>query len=310
MVATKRWAHFDGTATRPAPRDAANPTSAKTSPRDAPCLGASQTGFAGRMSPQNSKGTMGRAHRRVWAPGNPNNNTPEGVAPAEPDSMPRDDTNPNTDARAHLEGAGSQVSMDEEDHLVKVEEGIAGENASVEGDIGPCVELQNPSAPLPRKRTLDPSHRHHQPGAATPGLTTPMAPTQKTAARIWTRRRMTHLRQSRLWNNNPPRGLPDAGTSATPDKDSEEDTEETFRAETSGAEDEEALVKEEGWDADEEAGVTTLLVDDAPRTESTPVPHNVLHAPAPSHTSAAPGAPDEKYPSKPSPRAENTSPTR
>jgi len=110
-----------------------------------------------------------------------------------------------------------------------------------------------------------------------------------------------------------------AGTSATPDKDSEEDTEETFRAETSGAEDGEALDRagldgrlvkeEEEWNTDEEAGVTTLLVEDAPRTESTPVPHNALHAPAPSHTPAA--VPDEEeVPLQTVPRAENTSPTR
>jgi len=101
---------------------------------------------------------------------------------------------------------------------------------------------------------------------------------------------MTHLRQSRLSSNTPTQeaastqhsSAANAGTSATPDKDSEDDTEETFRAETSGAEDGEALdrarldgrlVKEEEWDADEEAGVTTLLVEDA-------------HAPAPSHTPA------------------------
>jgi len=36
-------------------------------------------------------------------PGNPNNNTPEGAAPAKPESMPGEDANPNTDARAHLE---------------------------------------------------------------------------------------------------------------------------------------------------------------------------------------------------------------
>ena len=112
-----------------------------------------------------------------------------------------------------------------------------------------------------------------------------------------------------------------AGTSATPDKDSEEDTEETFCTETSGTEDGEALDRagldgrlvkeEEEWNADEEAGVTTLLVEDAPRMESMPVPHNTLHAPAPSHTLAAPGVLDEEeVPLQTVPHAENTSPTR
>ena len=36
------------------------------------------------------------------------------------------------------------------------------------------------------------------------------------------------------------------------------------------------------------------LVEDAPRIESRPVPYNALHAPAPSHTLAASGAPDEE----------------
>src|SRR5712691_4846745 len=85
--------------------------------------------------------------------------------------------------------------------------------------------------------------------------------------------------------------------------ESESDDEEPFRAETRCAEDEDEdafdwagfddrLVKEgEEWDADEETGaVTTTLVEDAPRIESRPVPHNALHAPALSHTPAAPGA--------------------
>ncbi len=40
--------------------------------------------------------------------------------------------------------------------------------------------------------------------------------------------------------------------------------------------------------------VATMLVEDAPRIESRPVPHNALHAPAPSYTPAAPGALDEE----------------
>ena len=88
------------------------------------------------------------------------------------------------------------------------------------------------------------------------------------------------------------------GTSATPNNDSAEDAEEAFRAETSRAEDEEALdwaglddqpVKEgEEWNADEEAGaVTTPLVEDAPRIESRPAPHNALHAHTPVTSEAA-----------------------
>jgi hypothetical protein len=49
------------------------------------------------------------------------------------------------------------------------------------------------------------------------------------------------------------------------------------------------------WDANKEARlVTTQLMGDAPRIESTPFPHNVPHARAHSHTPAALGAPDEE----------------
>src|SRR5260221_97267 len=79
------------------------------------------------------------------------------------------------------------------------------------------------------------------------------------------------------------------GTLATPDNDSAEYAEEAFCAKTLHAEDEEALdwaglngrpVKEgEEQDVDEEAGaVATPLVEDAPRIESKPAPHIVLHA--------------------------------
>jgi len=88
------------------------------------------------------------------------------------------------------------------------------------------------------------------------------------------------------------------GTSATPNNDSAEDTKEAFRAETLHAEDEEALdwagldgqpVKEgEEQNADEEAGaVTTPLVEDTPRIESKPAPHNMLHAHTPVTSKAA-----------------------
>ena len=57
--------------------------------------------------------------------------------------MPGEDAITNPYAPAHLEGAGPELSMDgKEDHSLEVEEeGIAGENASVEGDTGPRVEL-------------------------------------------------------------------------------------------------------------------------------------------------------------------------
>ena len=93
------------------------------------------------------------------------------------------------------------------------------------------------------------------------------------------------------------------GTSATPNNDLAEDAEEAFHAKTSCVEDEEALnwagldgrpVKEgEEWNADKEAGaVTTLLVEDAPRIESRPAPHNMLHA----HTSMSKAASTQRSP--------------
>jgi len=52
----------------------------------------------------------------------------------------------NLNASAHLKGAEPEPLMDtEEDCLLKVEEdGAIGKAASVEGDISPCVELQDP----------------------------------------------------------------------------------------------------------------------------------------------------------------------
>jgi len=75
--------------------------------------------------------------------GDPNANTPEGVAHPEPDSM-REETETNTPA--HLEGMGPDALMEEEDdRLLEVEEdGAARKAASVEGDAGPHVELQDP----------------------------------------------------------------------------------------------------------------------------------------------------------------------
>jgi len=113
---------------------------------------------------------------RVGQPGDPNANTPEGVARGEPDSMPGEDISPNAeqgesdtlkgvahtqtvdvepdltrgevadpmDARAHLEGAEPKFLMDMEGDWLLEEEGTAGENASVEGDRDPRVELQEP----------------------------------------------------------------------------------------------------------------------------------------------------------------------
>jgi len=69
-------------------------------------------------------------------PGDLNVNTPEGVAHGEPDSMPGEDINPNPNAPVHLEGTGPEVMLEEG--------GIAGEDASIEGDRDPLVELQEP----------------------------------------------------------------------------------------------------------------------------------------------------------------------
>jgi hypothetical protein len=77
-------------------------------------------------------------------PGDPNVNTPKGVAHAELGSMPGEEV--DLDAPAHLGSAGPEALMDEEeDRLLKVEEdGAARKAVSVEGDIGPHVELQKP----------------------------------------------------------------------------------------------------------------------------------------------------------------------
>src|SRR5712691_5180660 len=154
MMATQRWAHVDGTATHPAPRDAANPTSAEREAmeewahKDGTARHLLNTRIADRTllcicGHKMAKARWDRLIKKFGHLGNPNDNTPEGVAHQEPDSTPGEDASPNTDARAHLHGAGSGLSMDEEDHSLEVEEGIARENASVEGDIGPRVELQD-----------------------------------------------------------------------------------------------------------------------------------------------------------------------
>src|SRR5260221_13204809 len=218
--------------------------------------------------------------KKFGHPGNPNDNTPKGVAHQEPDSMPGEDAITNPYAPAHLEGAGPELSMDgKEDHSLEVEEeGIAGENASLEGDIGPHVELQDPGvSPLATQEDVGPL----TPPSSPPSPITPEAASTQCSPAA------------------------NMGTSATPEPDLDNVAEETFHAETSGVEDEEAfdraglegrLVKEEEErDADEETGaVTTMLVEDAPRIESRPVPQNALHAHVHSHTPVAPGALDEE----------------
>jgi len=69
-------------------------------------------------------------------PGDPNANTPKGVAHAGPDSTPGEEVDPIANLPMHLKGTGPEVMLEEG--------GIAGENASVEGDRDPLVELQEP----------------------------------------------------------------------------------------------------------------------------------------------------------------------
>src|SRR5260221_7988072 len=291
MQAIQRWGYFDGTIMCPVPKDNAHPTTAERQAikewehGNGPARGLLTTRLADTTllcicGHKTAKARWDALIKKFGHPGNPNDNTPEGVAHPEPDSTPGEDANPNTDARVHLEGAGSQLSMDgKEGHSLEVEEeGIAGENASVEGDIGPRVELQDPGvSPLATQEDV---------GSLTPP-SSPPSPTTPEAAST---------------QRSPAANM---GTSATPEPASDNAAEETFRAKTSGAEDEDALDRaglegrlvkeEEEWDADEETGaVTTMLVEDAPCIESRPIPHNVLHAPAHSHTLAAPGAPDEE----------------
>jgi len=290
MQATNRWGYFDGTNMCPVPKDNAHPTTAERQTikewehGNGPARGLLSTRLADKTllcicRHKTAKARWDALIKKFGHPGNPNVNTPEGVAPAEPDSTPGEDADSNTDARAHPYGAGSELTMDgKEDHSLKVEEEeIAGDNASVERDMGPRVELQDPRvSPLATQEEVG----SLTPPSSPPPITPEAASTQRSP-------------------------VVNTGTSATPEPDSDNEAEETFRAETSGAEDEEAfdraglegrLVKEdEEWDADEEAGlVTTQLVGDAPLIESTPVPHNALHAHTLSHTLAAPGAPDEE----------------
>jgi len=81
---------------------------------------------------------------KVGQPGDLNTNTPKGVAHGKPDSTPGEEIISNTPV--HLEGTGPEVLMEEEvDRPLEVEEdGTTGKTVSVEGDIGPCVELREP----------------------------------------------------------------------------------------------------------------------------------------------------------------------
>jgi len=248
MQATHRWGYLDGTIMCPVPKDNAHPTTAERQAikewehGNGPARGLLSTRLADKTllricRHETAKARWDTLIKRFGHPGNPNVNTPKGVTPAEPDSTPGEDATTNLYAPAHLEGAGPELSMDgKEDHSLEVEEEGITENASIEWDIGPRVELQDPGvSPLAMQedvRSLTPS---------SPSPITPEAASMQCSL------------------------VANTGTSATPNNDSAEDAEEAFRAETSGAEDEEAfdraglegrLVKEdEEWDADEEAGL-------------------------------------------------------
>src|SRR5712691_12650969 len=65
------------------------------------------------------------------------------------DMQTRQPGNPNMPT--HLEGAGPKLLMNEEDdQLLEVEEdGAARKTVSVEGDMGPCIKLQEPGVSYP-----------------------------------------------------------------------------------------------------------------------------------------------------------------
>src|SRR5712691_3315723 len=156
MQATHCWGYLDGTIMCPVPKDNAHPTTAERQAikewehGNGPARGLLTTRLADRTllcicGHKTAKARWDALIKRFGHPGNPNDNTPEGVAHQEPDSMPGEDAITNPYAPAHLEGVGPELSMDgKEDQSLEVEEGIAGENASIEGDIGPRVELQYP----------------------------------------------------------------------------------------------------------------------------------------------------------------------
>ena len=289
MQVSNCWAHFDGTTTCLAQRDVVNPTNTereamKEWARDDAAL---RQLLSGRLPDwvllathhhQTANVLWDALNEEFGHSGNPNDNTPTGVAHLELDSTQGEDANTNTNVRTHLEGAGPDLWMDEEEHhLLEVEEeGIAGENASVGQDVGPRIELQHPGfSPLATQEEVG--------SLAPPSPSPPPAP------------EAASMQRSPATNTD---------TSAIPEPDSDNEW-ETFRAETWSAEDDEALdwarlevrpVEEgEGWDANEEArAVTTLPVEDPPRTDTKPIPHNTLHAHAHSHTPVSPRALNEE----------------
>jgi hypothetical protein len=93
---------------------------------------------------------------QVGQPGNPNANTPEGVAHGEPDPTTGEDTNTNANAPVHLEGMGPDVLLEEE--------GISGEVcASKRTEIlkSSCKSLGSANLPRRRKWSSSPRHYHH-----------------------------------------------------------------------------------------------------------------------------------------------------
>jgi len=170
----------------------------------------------GQLGDPNANIPKGVAHAEPDSmPGedtNPNVYTPEGVAHTEPDSTPGEETDPNTDARAHLEGAGPEILL---------EEGTIGENASVEEDRYPRVELLEPgvsrlatpeevefltslsssssSSSSSSPTTFEAARMQHSPvvNAGMPAIPEP------DRGRIWTRHHMTRRRQMGLRNPLP-----------------------------------------------------------------------------------------------------------
>jgi len=130
--------------------------------------------------------------------GNPNINTPKGVAPMELDSTPGEDANPDMDTHAHLDSVGPELSMDrKEDHSLEVEEeGITRENASVEQDIGPCVKLQDPGvSPLAMQEEV----RSLTLPSSPPPITPEAASTQRSPVTGHQHRGISHPRTRLRW---------------------------------------------------------------------------------------------------------------
>ena len=292
MRAIHYWGYLDGTITQPVPKDATHPTIAERQATkewehgNGPARGLLTPRLADKTLLSICHHTTAKAQwdtliQKFGHPGNPNLNTPEGVAHPEPDLTPGEDANSNANVPMHSDGVGLDLLMEEEDdRSLKVEEEeIAGNDASVERDMGPRIELQNPG--------VSPLATHEDAGSSPSPSSSSSSPLTPEAAST----------QCSLVVN--------PGTSATPDSDSDDDAKKAFRTETLGVEDEHALgraglygrlVKEgEEWDADEEAGAcTTTLVVDAPHVESRPIPYNALHVCVHSHTPATLGAPDEE----------------